>query len=118
VLGRSGWNLEDRMCKEVETIDVFSANVLSEGNKDSSGNWVRKLDLTSDKSLPGFCPYAEILSEAGFKSNRLKPGILLPPLFPALRKQRQADLCEFKANLVYRVRSRTSRDIERGPFLK
>jgi hypothetical protein len=25
------------------------------------------------------------------------------PLLPALRRQRQADLCEFKASLVYKV---------------
>ena len=29
------------------------------------------------------------------------------PLIPALRKQRQADLCEFKASLVHRASSRT-----------
>ena len=29
------------------------------------------------------------------------------PLIPAIRRQRQADLCEFKANLVYRASSRT-----------
>jgi hypothetical protein len=30
-------------------------------------------------------------------------------LIPALRKQRQVDLCEFEANVVYRVSSRTTR---------
>jgi hypothetical protein len=30
-------------------------------------------------------------------------------LVPALRRQRQMDLCEFEANLVYRVSSRTAR---------
>ncbi|KAL6087513.1 hypothetical protein STEG23_022166, partial [Scotinomys teguina] len=30
------------------------------------------------------------------------------PLIPALRRQRQMDLCEFKASLVYRARSRTA----------
>ena len=29
------------------------------------------------------------------------------PLIPALERQRQTDLCEFKASLVYRVSSRT-----------
>ena len=35
------------------------------------------------------------------------------PLFPALwrQRQRQADLCEFKASLVYKERSRTARDV-------
>ena len=29
------------------------------------------------------------------------------PLIPALGRQRQVDICEFKASLVYRVNSRT-----------
>jgi hypothetical protein len=36
-------------------------------------------------------------------------------LIPALRKQRQADLCEFKASLVYRASSRISRATQRNP---
>jgi hypothetical protein len=32
------------------------------------------------------------------------------PLIPALERQRQADLCESKATLVYRVRSRTVKE--------
>ena len=35
------------------------------------------------------------------------------PLIPTLRRQRQADLCEFEASLVYRVSSRTLSAIER-----
>ena len=31
------------------------------------------------------------------------------PLIPALRRQRQEDLCEFEAKLIYRVSSRTAR---------
>ena len=31
----------------------------------------------------------------------------LMPLIPALRRQRQVDLCEFEASLVYRASSRT-----------
>jgi hypothetical protein len=34
---------------------------------------------------------------------------LLDFSLPALRRQRQADLCEFKDSLVYRVSSRTAR---------
>jgi hypothetical protein len=30
-------------------------------------------------------------------------------LIPALKKQRQADLCAFKASLVYRVNSKTAK---------
>ena len=40
------------------------------------------------------------------------------PLIPALRKQRQADLCEFRACLVYRVSSRTASATQRNPVLE
>jgi hypothetical protein len=40
------------------------------------------------------------------------------PLIPALGRQRQEDLCEFKANLVYRASSRTARAIQRNPVSK
>jgi hypothetical protein len=39
------------------------------------------------------------------------------PLMPAFGRQRQADLCEFKASLFYMVSSRTPRAVER-PCLK
>ena len=38
------------------------------------------------------------------------------PLVPALRRQRQADLCE--ASLVYRMSSRTAWATQRNPILK
>jgi hypothetical protein len=37
------------------------------------------------------------------------------PLIPALGRQRQADLCEFKASLVYTVSSRSTRATQRNP---
>ena len=40
------------------------------------------------------------------------------PLIPALGKQRQADLCESEASLVYRASSRTARTTQRNPILK
>jgi hypothetical protein len=40
------------------------------------------------------------------------------PLIPALWKQRQEDLCEFKTSLVYRVNSRTDRATQRNPVSK
>ena len=40
------------------------------------------------------------------------------PLIPALGKQRQVDLCEFEASLVYRASSRTARAIQRNPVSK
>jgi hypothetical protein len=33
-------------------------------------------------------------------------------------RQRQVDLCEFEARLVYRVSSKTARATERNPYLK
>jgi hypothetical protein len=39
-------------------------------------------------------------------------------VLPALRRQRQADLCEFEASLVYRVSSRTGRATQRNPVCK
>jgi hypothetical protein len=33
---------------------------------------------------------------------------------PELQRQRQVDLCEFEASLVYRVSSRISRDTQRN----
>jgi hypothetical protein len=40
------------------------------------------------------------------------------PLIPALGRQRQVDIYEFKVSLVYRVNSRIPRDIQRNPVLK
>ena len=36
----------------------------------------------------------------------------------APRRQKQVDLCEFEASLVYRTSSRTARATERDPILK
>jgi hypothetical protein len=38
------------------------------------------------------------------------------PLIPAPGRQRQVDLCEFKASLVYRVSPRTGRATQRNLF--
>jgi hypothetical protein len=41
------------------------------------------------------------------------------PLIPALIRQRQADLCEFEASLLYRLSSRMTRAVtQRNPVLK
>ena len=41
------------------------------------------------------------------------------PLIPALRWQTQADLCEFKASLVYKTSSRTTRVVtQRNPVFE
>ena len=39
------------------------------------------------------------------------------PLTPALRRQRQADLCEFKTSLVYKVSFRTGPKTTEKPCL-
>jgi hypothetical protein len=39
-------------------------------------------------------------------------------LISTLRRQGQTKLCEFKASLLYRVSSRTTRAIKRNPVLK
>ena len=39
-------------------------------------------------------------------------------MIPALERQRQVDLCEFKATLVYRVSSKTARVTQRNPVSK
>jgi hypothetical protein len=39
-------------------------------------------------------------------------------LIPALWRQRQADLCEFEASLVYQISSRTARATQRTPVSK
>ena len=40
------------------------------------------------------------------------------PLISARQRQRQVDLCEFKANLVYRVSFKTARATQRNPVSK
>ena len=40
------------------------------------------------------------------------------PLIPALGSQRQVNLCEFEASLVYRASSKTARATHRIPVLE
>jgi hypothetical protein len=40
------------------------------------------------------------------------------PLIPALRRERQVDLCEFKASLVYKASPRTAKIYTKKPYLK
>ena len=40
------------------------------------------------------------------------------PLIPVLGRQRQEELCEFKASLVSKVSSRTARATKKDPVLK
>ena len=45
-------------------------------------------------------------------------GVVVLALIPALGRQRQVDLYEFEASLVYRVSSRTVRATQRNPVWK
>ena len=47
-----------------------------------------------------------------------QPGSGGAPLVPVLGRQRQAELCEFEASLVYRVSSRIARATQRTPVSK
>jgi hypothetical protein len=40
------------------------------------------------------------------------------PLIPTLERQRQVDLCDFKANLIYKLSPRTARATQRNPVSK
>ena len=40
------------------------------------------------------------------------------PLIPEFRRQRQVDLCEFEASLVYKASSRTAKAVSEKPCLK
>jgi hypothetical protein len=40
------------------------------------------------------------------------------PLIPALKKQRQPNLCEFEVSLVYKVNSRIVRATQKNPASK
>ena len=43
---------------------------------------------------------------------------MAPTLIPALGRQRQVNLCEFEASLVYRVSSRIARATQKNSFTK
>jgi hypothetical protein len=47
------------------------------------------------------------------KSSKRSQAVMATPLIPALVKQRQEDLYEFKASLVYRASSRTAKTLSK-----
>ena len=47
-----------------------------------------------------------------------EPGMVGHAFNPSIGRQRQADLCEFEASLVYRASSRTARATQRNPVSK
>jgi hypothetical protein len=52
------------------------------------------------------------------KESLSKPAWWCTPLILVLRRQRRADLCEFKASLVYKSSSRRARATRRNPISK
>jgi hypothetical protein len=42
-------------------------------------------------------------------------GVMHASIIPALRRQRQENLCEFKTSMIYRVSSRKARATPRNP---
>ena len=46
------------------------------------------------------------------KKQKQKQAIMHPPLIPALRRQRQANLCDFETSLAYRKSSKAARATE------
>jgi hypothetical protein len=78
----------------------------SNGCDVGAGNWTWKkpvLSITEPSLQTLSCSFKKIcfMSQEWWCS----------PLIPALRRQKQADLCEFESSLVYRVSSRTARVI-------
>jgi hypothetical protein len=47
-----------------------------------------------------------------------KVGVVAHALIPALRRQKQADLCKFETSLIYKESSRTARATQRNPVSK
>ena len=51
----------------------------------------------------------QILNQSGNQRIPLRFGVVVHSIIPVLRRQRWADLCQLKANLVYRVSSRSAK---------
>jgi hypothetical protein len=55
---------------------------------------------------------------ATLKTVVVTQAVMVHTLMPALGKQRQINLCEFKASLVYRVNSKTAKATQRNSVSK
>ena len=61
--------------------------------------------------------YSRFWASLGYKAT-IARWLWYTPLILALQRQRQVDLCKFKASLIYRVSSRRARGTQRNPVLK
>ena len=50
-------------------------------------------------------------------NNEVMPAVVAHTFNPTLGRQRQVDLCEFEANLVYSASSRTAKATQKNPVL-
>lgn len=73
--------------------------------------WTKKSEARSGLHEPFSTLQVPSVSEEGVFCQRSKED-QCTPLVSAHRRQSQADLCEFKANLVYKVSSRTAKAIQ------
>ena len=69
-------------------------------------------------ALSGFAIWPSLMTVLSLKDRGSSRMWWRRPLIPALRRQRQADLCEFEASLVYRVSSCVVWETQRNPVSK
>jgi hypothetical protein len=58
------------------------------------------------------------INKIGLKKNKVTLYSESMPLIPVLRSQRLADVCEFEANVIFRVSCRTSKATQTNPVSK
>ena len=67
----------------------------------------------------GQCPVSSSIISPFLRKIYLCQAVVSQPVISALGRQRQGDLCEFKASLVYRVSSRTAKIVtQKNPVSK
>jgi Sec-independent protein translocase protein TatA len=79
---------------------------------------LQKIPQVSESSHPHPRPLFCCNQHALSKTKHLAGQWYCTPLIPALGRQRQAWISEFKASLIYRVSSRTARATQRNPVSK
>ena len=74
--------------------------------------------MSVDVVSSSYLPFLNFFSYYCLKTITVAWQLWRTPLIPAFGRQRQVDLCEFEASLVYRVSSRTDRVTQRNSVLK